>query len=85
MGSVGQACGVERRAEGDTGERGLDPEDLELDLPEGWMQCQKQHGVRGLLSWRRGRCSVEPATSHWADIKWVGYDARPSEEVGRTG
>lgn len=33
MGSVGQACGVQRRAEGDTGERGLDPEDLELDLP----------------------------------------------------
>lgn len=37
------------------------------------MQCQKQRGVRGLLSWRRGRCSVDPATSHWADIKWVGY------------
>lgn len=30
-------------------------------------------GEAGPLSWSRGRCSVEPATSHWgADIKVGG-------------
>ena len=35
VGSVGQASGMERWTVGDLGDRGLDPEALEIDLPRG--------------------------------------------------
>jgi len=85
---VGQASGMERRTVGDPGDRGLDPEALELDLPRearvgcsakrnvGWGSAELEKGDETVLSLQR---------AVGLTLKWVGCDARQSEEVGRIG
>lgn len=80
MGSADQASGMKRRAMGDANEKGLRSRDpVEPILAGVGVACCAKDvgGVRGgeagPQSCSRGRCSVEPATSHWrADIKVGG-------------
>lgn len=55
-GYVGQASGMERWTVGDLGDRGLDPEALEIDLPRGARGgCSAKRNVGwGAAEWEKG-------------------------------
>ena len=85
---MGQASGMERTTVGDPGDRSLDSEALEIDLPrEARVGCSDKRNVGwGAAEFGEGDdtvLSLQRAVG--LALKWVGCDTRQSEEVGRIG